>query len=95
MNHAKLASSGLITTLAGAADFNLKPSSPAIDAGIDVGLTRDYSGSIVPAGGAPDIGAYEFMSESPPPIPTSGSGLLRDKGGNFLKSSDGKIIVIQ
>jgi len=94
MNHAKLASSGLITTLAGAADFNLKPSSPAIDAGIDVGLTRDYSGSIVPAGGAPDIGAYEFMSETPPPEPTSGDKFGRI-GGRFAKDSNGKIMVIK
>ncbi len=38
-------------------DFHLQPGSPAINAGVDVGLTSDYRGlSIV---GAPDIGAYE------------------------------------
>ena len=38
--------------------------SPAIDAGVDVGLEKDIAGTIVPQGKAPDIGAYEF---TPPP----------------------------
>lgn len=41
-------------------DFNLQSSSPAINAGIDIGLTTDYSGvSIV---GLPDIGALENIN---------------------------------
>jgi hypothetical protein len=40
-------------------DFHLKAGSPAIDAGIDVGLTQDYEGNpIIPP---PDIGAYEYI----------------------------------
>jgi len=41
-------------------DFRLKTGSPAIDAGIDVGLTEDFEGKPVPQGSAPDIGALEY-----------------------------------
>jgi len=40
--------------------FRLRPTSPAIDAGIDVGLTTDYWGHRIPQGSAPDIGATEY-----------------------------------
>ncbi len=41
-------------------DFQLQPDSPCINAGVNVGLTQDYTGrSIV---GLPDIGAYEYYS---------------------------------
>jgi len=39
--------------------FRLRPTSPAIDAGLDVGLTKDYHGHRVPQGSAPDIGVSE------------------------------------
>lgn len=41
-------------------DFTLQSTSPAIDAGAELGLTRDLAGTSVPQGGAPDLGAYEF-----------------------------------
>ena len=41
-------------------DFQLKSGSPAINAGLDVGLTSDYIGNALV--GLPDIGAYEFMT---------------------------------
>lgn len=41
-------------------DFHLQAGSPAINAGVNVGLTTDYDGSVVPQGPAPDIGAYEY-----------------------------------
>jgi len=42
-------------------NFSLQDSSPCIDAGIDVSLTSDYNGSLVPMGnGTPDIGAIEY-----------------------------------
>ncbi|HFA49180.1 MAG TPA: T9SS type A sorting domain-containing protein, partial [Bacteroidetes bacterium] len=41
-------------------DFKLTASSPAINAGTNVGLTTDYAGN--PIVGTPDIGAYEFQS---------------------------------
>jgi hypothetical protein len=40
-------------------DFRLGPTSPAINAGVSVGLTSDYLGTPVPSGAAPDLGAYE------------------------------------
>jgi hypothetical protein len=46
-------------------DFHLQPSSPAINAGVDVGLTSDFRGKPVPIGSAPDIGAYEFSPGDP------------------------------
>ncbi len=44
-------------------DFRLKPTSPCIDAGTDVGLTKDHAGVSLPIGRAPDIGAYEYSSD--------------------------------
>jgi parallel beta-helix repeat protein len=41
-------------------DYRLKAGSPAIDAGIDVGITLDPLGTAVPQGQSADIGAYEF-----------------------------------
>ena len=44
-------------------DFRLKPGSPAIDAGTNLQYTRDFDDQPIPAGGAPDIGAFEFRSD--------------------------------
>ena len=41
-------------------DFRLKPGSPGVDAGVDVGITSDLVGTKRPQGKAPDIGAYEL-----------------------------------
>jgi hypothetical protein len=41
-------------------DVHLQPSSPAINAGIDVGLTTDYEGKSVSNGSNPEIGAYQL-----------------------------------
>lgn len=41
-------------------DFSLQSTSPAIDAGADVGLTTDFSGTWIPRGAGYDIGAYEY-----------------------------------
>lgn len=50
-------------------DFHLQASSPAINAGVDIGLRTDYLGNAIV--GLPDIGAYEFQSSSKqPPGPT-------------------------
>jgi hypothetical protein len=45
-------------------DYHLAPSSPCIDAGIDVGLTRDVDGRPIPVGSAPDIGLYEWQGST-------------------------------
>lgn len=44
-------------TMVDAADYSLRPGSPAINAGVDVSLTTDFLGK--PIRGVPDIGAYE------------------------------------
>jgi parallel beta-helix repeat protein len=59
-------------------DFRLLYGSPAIDAGIDVGLEYDFEGNHVPYNTSPDIGAYEFVLRDPsdtlPHAPTNLSG---------------------
>jgi hypothetical protein len=40
-------------------DFHFKSGSPAINAGMDVGLDRDYDG--VPVTWYPDIGSFEYV----------------------------------
>jgi hypothetical protein len=52
-------------------DFRLLPGNPAIDMGINAGLTHDifrrnHAGNPVPAGSARDIGAFEFTAERKP-----------------------------
>jgi hypothetical protein len=46
-------------------DFNLQAGSPAITAGIGVGLTTDYAGNAWAT--TPSIGAYEYDSDPPDP----------------------------
>jgi hypothetical protein len=41
-------------------DFELSNNSPAIDAGIDVGLRSDFAGKSVPQNNFVDIGALEY-----------------------------------
>ena len=49
-------------------NFSLQSTSPCIDAGTDVGLTKDFAGIAVPQGERVDIGAFEYkkLSLSPP-----------------------------
>jgi hypothetical protein len=71
-------------------DYSLSGSSTAIDAGIDVGLTEDYSGNAVPYNSVVDIGAYEYGASAPPSV--SGFGKVGTKfgkyGSNFVKISE-------
>lgn len=46
-------------------DFRLQSSSPAINAGTNVGLIQDYNGTTLPQGNGVDIGAIEFVLASP------------------------------
>ena len=41
-------------------NYHIPAGSPAIDAGLDVGITTDLDGNARPQGNGPDIGAYEF-----------------------------------
>jgi hypothetical protein len=41
-------------------DFRLQPDSPAIDSGVDLGHSLDFSDHPVPIGAAPDMGAFEY-----------------------------------
>jgi len=45
------------------ADFKLQSISPAINAGVNVGLISDYAGN--PMTNLPDIGAYKYQGQSP------------------------------
>jgi len=40
-------------------DFHVRQKSPALDAGIDLGYRLDFGGEQVPAGNAPEMGAFE------------------------------------
>jgi hypothetical protein len=42
-------------------DLHLRAGSPAVDSGIDVGRSLDFEDKLVPAGNAPDMGAYEYQ----------------------------------
>lgn len=44
-------------------DFRLRPDSPCIDAGLDVGMQKDFRGLNVYIGAAPDVGAFEMGPE--------------------------------
>jgi len=50
-------------------NFHLWSDSPAINAGVDVGLTQDFEGNPIPQGPAPDIGAYECVLDPNNPTP--------------------------
>jgi PKD repeat protein len=58
------------TSLSGS-DFHLLSNSPCRDTGTNVGVLRDYEGTSIPQGTAPDVGAMEYGSGSPPPPPAS------------------------
>jgi len=47
-------------------DFHLQSTSTAINAGLILGLSSDFAGTLVPQGTAPDIGAYEYLLPSSP-----------------------------
>jgi hypothetical protein len=49
-------------------DYHLQAGSPCIDAGANLGYTLDYDGMAVPQGGAPDIGAFEYVPVSTPVV---------------------------
>ncbi len=46
-------------------DFRLAAGSPAIGAGVPTSSLTDFVGTAVPSGGAPDLGAYEYVGDTP------------------------------
>ena len=44
-------------------NFKLNTTSPAIDAGIDLGYNLDFENNNVPTGPKPDIGAFEYKGD--------------------------------
>lgn len=60
-------------------DFTIQEGSPAIDAGIDVGLEYDFYGHQIV--GLPDIGAFEFEGENGQEGGGSSSGSSSSSGG--------------
>lgn len=46
-----------------AGDLHLIEGSSAIDAGVNIGLSTDLDGALIPAGLAPDMGAYEYRGQ--------------------------------
>ena len=62
--------------------LRLSPTSPAINAGLSVGLTSDYFGHRVPQQDTVDIGAHEY-----------GDYLVKF-GGKYLREGNGKLKII-
>jgi hypothetical protein len=61
------------------ADFHLQESSPAVDAGQNVGISYDLDGRFRPQGNGYDMGVFEYASGAPPtpsPGPTIGHPAL-------------------
>ena len=54
-------------------DFHLQSISQAINSAIDVGLSTDFEGTIIPQSNAPDIGAYEYKGAAPLQASLTGS----------------------
>ena len=52
-----------------AGDYHLTSGSPAVDAGLVLGYSRDFDDRQVAAGAAPDMGAFEYAAASTAPAP--------------------------
>lgn len=62
--------------------YRLQSTSPAINAGLSVGLTSDFAGHRVPQQDTVDIGAYEY-----------GNYLFRTPSGHLLRNANGKLMI--
>jgi len=71
-------------------DYRLKQSSPAIDAGVNVGFTADIDGSAVPQGAAPDVGPYEGAAAAAKPGDADGDGSVDLDDFVILKTTWGQ-----
>jgi uncharacterized repeat protein (TIGR02543 family) len=70
---------------ASADDFHLRAGSPCIDVGTNIGMARDYDGTAIPQGSAPDIGAYEYASAS---STTTYTLTVSGSGGTIIRTPD-------
>lgn len=79
-NHSLINNNPLFRNLSGSfkndLDFSLQNGSPAVDAGTNVGLTSDYAGN--PIYDPPDIGAFEYVADPPPPLPVYRSSAVEN-----------------
>ena len=57
-------------------NFHLQADSPAIDSGVNVGLTKDYEGNPIPQGIGFDKGAFEYLSGQGIPGDLNRDGLI-------------------
>ncbi|MGV8162328.1 MAG: choice-of-anchor Q domain-containing protein [Candidatus Nanoarchaeia archaeon] len=79
-------------------DFNLQSGSPAINAGIDVGILFDHEGVSIPQGSAPDIGAYEYAQDNSSEeygnltVGASTGGIVNGSTTNFVVPASKSII---
>jgi len=66
-------------------NYELSPGSPCVDAASGSTINIDFKGIGRPQGLASDIGCYELVAASPPPVPgitvTPADGLITDEGG--------------
>ncbi len=75
----------------GGTNFNLQSTSPAINTGVDVGLTEDYIRQSLSSTLPPEIGILEYIPPIPQPVISGGFAkdkngrLMIDKNGNFTK----------
>src|SRR5918998_4097071 len=80
--------SGPAALFAGANDYHLSATSPAIDAGSTLGAPNvDIEGKGRPFGSAYDIGAYEFGSASPPGADTTPPEISNVRVSNVKRRS--------
>jgi parallel beta-helix repeat protein len=74
--------------------FKLGSGSTAINAGVNLGVTSDYFGSVRPQGSGYDMGAHEYASlsvsptHSPTPVPTSSDKPGDANGDGFVNGAD-------
>jgi uncharacterized repeat protein (TIGR02543 family) len=77
-------------------DFHLRAGSVCIDAGTNVGFIRDYDGNAIPQGAAPDIGAYEYVSDVKTyTLATSASGGTITRSPDKSSYAQGETVTVQ
>ena len=78
-----------------AANFHLQSDSPCIDVGTDLGFIQDFDGNLVPQGGAPDIGAYEYASSPLYTLTVTASHGTVSKTPNKASYTHGETVTVE